>query len=79
MSKKIRILKDIFSYSSSSYISQAIGLFSGIWIAGKLGPENFGFYNALTLVLGYAAYSELGVLSTMSRDLPYHKGQNDLQ
>lgn len=79
MTNKIRILKDIFSYSSSSYVSQGIGLVSGLIIASKLGPEDYGIYNAVTLVLGYAAYSELGVLSTMSRDLPYHKGQNDIQ
>ncbi len=79
MTNKTKILKDIFSYSSSSYISQGVGLLSGLIIASKLGPEDYGIYNAVTLVLGYAAYSELGVLSTMSRDLPFHIGQSNLQ
>jgi len=71
------IIKDILSYSASTYIAQAIGMISSIWVASKLGPENFGIYNAILLVLSYAAYSELGVLSAMGRDLPIYLGQND--
>lgn len=77
MVNKNHIIKDILSYSASTYISQAIGMISSIWVASKLGPENFGIYNAILLVLSYAAYSELGVLSAMGRDLPIYLGQND--
>jgi O-antigen/teichoic acid export membrane protein len=75
---KNQILKDIFSYSVSTYLSQSIGMISSIWVASKLGPENFGIYNAILLFLSYAAYSEFGVLSAMGRDLPIYLGKNDL-
>lgn len=79
MSNRSQILKNIFYYSSSAYLSQAIGLVSGIYIARLLGPEDFGVWNAVLLVLGYGAYMEFGVLSAMGRDLPLYIGQSDWQ
>lgn len=79
MSNRFHIIKDIFHYSASAYISQAIGLVSGFWVARLLGPHDYGVWNALLLVLGYGAYVEFGVLSAMGRDLPLYLGQGDLQ
>jgi O-antigen/teichoic acid export membrane protein len=66
-------------YSSSAYVSQVIGLISGFLVARLLGPEDFGILNAVMLVLGYAAYAEMGVLSVMGRDLPLFLGQRDFK
>ena len=79
MHSRFQIIKNVFYYSSSAYISQIIGLISGIWVARLLGPEEFGIWNAVMLVLGYATYTELGVLSAMGRDLPLYLGQGDLK
>jgi O-antigen/teichoic acid export membrane protein len=79
MSSRFQTIKNVFYYSSSAYISQIIGLVSGIWVARLLGPEEFGIWNAVMLVLGYATYTELGVLSAMGRDLPLYLGQGDLK
>jgi len=79
MSVRFRIIKDVFHYSASAYISQAISLVGGFWVARLLGPHDFGIWNALLLVLGYGAYVEFGVLSTMGRDLPLYLGQGNLQ
>lgn len=79
MHSRFQTLKNIFYYSSSAYVSQIIGLVSGIWVASLLGPEEFGIWNAFMLVLGYATYTELGVLSAMGRDLPLYLGQGDLK
>lgn len=79
MSNRFHIIKDIFHYSASSYIAQAIGLVAGFWIARLLGPHDYGVWNAVTLVLSYGAYLELGVLSAMARDLPLYLGQGDSQ
>ena len=57
----------------------AIGLIAGFWIARLLGPEDFGVWNAVSLVLAYGAYLELGVLSAMGRDLPFCLGQGDIE
>lgn len=79
MSNRIRIIKDVLRYSTSAYLSQAIGLVSGFLIARLLGPHDYGVWNALLLVLGYGAYVEFGVLSAMGRDLPLYLGQGDTQ
>lgn len=55
-----------------------IGMLSGFWIAHLLGPEDFGIWNAVSLVLVYGAYFEFGVLSTMGRDIPFYFGQGDM-
>ncbi|HBW21920.1 MAG TPA: hypothetical protein DEF68_00905 [Elusimicrobia bacterium] len=79
MSNRFHIIKDVFHYSASAYISQAIGLVSGFWVARLLGPHDYGVLNAVLLVLAYGAYAEFGVLSAMGRDLPLCLGQGDLQ
>lgn len=79
MSNKLQILKDIGSYSVSAIVSQAFGLITGFWVARLLGPSEFGIWNAVSLVLVYGAYLELGVLSAMGRDLPFYLGQGDVE
>ena len=79
MNIKLQILKDIFRCSSSGIISQGLGIIGVFWVARLLGPSDFGIYNAVTLVLTYGAYMELGALSTMGRDLPYYHGKSDME
>jgi O-antigen/teichoic acid export membrane protein len=79
LNTKYPILRDIFSYSASAVVSQALGLIAGFWVARLLGPSDFGVWNAVSLVLVYGAYLELGALSAMGRDLPFHHGQHDVE
>ncbi|NQV76100.1 MAG: oligosaccharide flippase family protein [Bacteroidetes bacterium] len=79
MHNRFQIIKNVIYYSSSAYVSQVIGLISSIIVARLLGPEDFGIWNAAMLVMGYATYTELGVLSAMGRDLPLYLGQGDLK
>lgn len=79
MSNRLEIIKDVFHYSASAYISQAIGLVSGLWIVRLLEPHDYGVFNAVSLVLAYGAYAEFGVLSATARDLPLYLGQSDRQ
>ena len=79
MSNRFHIIKDVFHYSASAGLAQAVGLVSGFWIARLLGPHDYGIWNAVLLVLAYGAYLEFGVLSAMGRDLPLYIGQGDLQ
>lgn len=72
-----KVLKNVFYYSSSAYIAQILGILSNIVVARLLGPENFGIWNIVMLVLTYGTYSELGVLSAMGRDLSISLGQGD--
>lgn len=79
MSDKAQTIKNIFFYSSSAYFSQGITLVSGIFIAKVLGPERFGEWNILLLILSYGAYLDLGVISAVGRDLPFYLGNGDTQ
>ena len=72
-----RILRDTLGYSASALLSQAVGLVAGFWIARRLGPADFGVWNAVSLLLVYGAYVDLGVLAAMGRDLPVHFGEGD--
>jgi O-antigen/teichoic acid export membrane protein len=79
LSVKFQIIKDILSYSASAIVSMALGLVAGFLVARLLGPEDFGIWNAVSLVLAYGAYLELGALSAMGRDLPFHHGQGNVE
>lgn len=78
MNTKFKITLDIFHYSASGIISQGLGIIAIFAVAGLLEPADFGILNGVTLVLVYGAYMELGALSTMGRDLPYHFGKGDM-
>ena len=58
-------------------IAQAFTLISGFWVARILGPTEFGVWTAISLVLAYGAYMELGAISTMGRDLPHLLGKGE--
>jgi O-antigen/teichoic acid export membrane protein len=60
-------------------IAQALTLITGFWVARMLGPSNYGIWNAVSLVLAYGAYMELGALSAMGRDLPFYIGKDDVK
>jgi O-antigen/teichoic acid export membrane protein len=79
LNTKYPIIRDILSYSASGIVSQALGLIAGFWVARLLGPSDFGVWNAVSLVLVYGAYLELGALSAMGRDLPFYHGQHDVE
>jgi O-antigen/teichoic acid export membrane protein len=79
LSTKIKIIRDFLGYSASAIVSQALGLIAGFWVARLLGPSDFGVWNAVSLVLVYGAYLELGALSAMGRDLPFYHGQRDVE
>lgn len=74
-----QIRQDFLRTSASGIISQALGIVAVFWVARLLGPSDFGVFNGVTLVLTYGAYMELGALSTMGRDLPYHYGRGDME
>jgi O-antigen/teichoic acid export membrane protein len=79
LNTKFQIIRDILSYSASGIVAQALGLIAGFWVARLLGPSDFGVWNAVSLVLVYGAYLEFGALSAMGRDLPFHRGQGNME
>jgi O-antigen/teichoic acid export membrane protein len=79
MNSRFSIFKSIFYYGSSSYIVQFIGLLSNIVVAKLLGPAEFGIWTIVILILTYGAYTEIGAISVMGRDLPMYLGQKDVK
>jgi O-antigen/teichoic acid export membrane protein len=79
LNTKYQIIRDIFGYSASGIISQGLGIVTVFGVASLLGPSDFGVWNAVSLVLVYGAYLELGALSALGRDLPFHHGQRDVE
>ena len=51
----------------------------GILIASILGPINYGILAIINLILQYLAYSNLGILMNITREVPIAYGNNDLK
>jgi O-antigen/teichoic acid export membrane protein len=73
------IFKNIIFYSSSAYVAQILGLIMNIIVAKFLGPEDFGIWMFIMVLLSYGSYTELGVLSAAGRDLPILFGQGNFR
>lgn len=67
------IFKQSSVYSFSLFLRMLLGLLRGIIVAKLLGPSLYGLGNAFRLVLGYEAYSDLGMFSAMNREAPYYR------
>lgn len=69
----------VFSYTSASYLAQAVGLVNGVVIRRALGPALMGTWGILQIFLDYAGYAQFGVLSATSREIPFWEGKGDRQ
>ena len=72
------ILKDSFLLSLSRFISQGIGIFTGVLLRRWLGPYNIGIWTAFKIMLGYGEYTNLGSLAAMDREYPRLSGAGDI-
>lgn len=76
---RFHLLRDIFTFSSTSIFSQILGVISSFVVAKILGPTDFGVWNAVSIALVYGAFCDLGILPAMARDLPFYIGQGNIQ
>ncbi|TFE04137.1 oligosaccharide flippase family protein [Jeotgalibacillus salarius] len=60
-----------------SALSALLSFVTGIWIRNILGPEDYGTWLMLSLILMYGYYTQLGMLESFSRDVPRLIGQGD--
>jgi O-antigen/teichoic acid export membrane protein len=74
---KSTILSDTRWLAGSLYLSKVISLPCSIFMARFLGPSLYGTWNALRLILRYAAFLQLGMFDGMTREIPYCKGRNN--
>jgi len=74
----IGLLGEFGLFSASTIVYQLSRLAVSLIVARWTGPEQFGIWNALQLVLLYGVIITLGVPNGMNRDVPFLIGQGDL-
>jgi len=72
-------VKEFLLFSSSSIIKHGSGFMVTVIVAKILGPTRFGLWNILSLLIAYSSIVHLGVINAMNRDVPFFKGQGNLQ
>jgi len=56
---------------------QMLGFVKSFVVAKVLGPERYGLWNGLNLLLNYAPYVCLGVVPALAREIPFARGQGN--
>lgn len=62
-------------FFASSLVYQFSRFVVGLIVARWVGPEEFGVWNTLNLLLLYGAFASLGVLNGMNREIPLLRGR----
>jgi len=72
---KEKIIKDTVIYSGSTFFAKMLGFGRSIIVARFLGPSLYGLWSALSIILEYSRYANLGVLNAMNREVPFYRGK----
>ena len=76
---KSELLEVGFLSFVANILSKVFTIPIGIIIASILGPINYGILAIINLIFQYLAYSNLGVLMNITREVPIAYGKNDLK
>lgn len=74
-----KFLNDLGWYGGSTLMLQAARFILSLLVARRVGPDVWGIWAILGLVLMYFPNANLGTLNAMNHDLPIFKGRGDLQ
>jgi O-antigen/teichoic acid export membrane protein len=77
MPERSKIVKQAGIYTFSSQIAQAITLVAAILSRRFLGPIQMGVWAMLQIIVEYSAYTTLGTMHSVLREIPYHMGKGD--
>ena len=69
------VVVGIAAVLTSSYFATALALVRGIVVARILGPTLQGVLSVVNIVLGYASYSDLGLIAGMNKEMPRRLSQ----
>jgi O-antigen/teichoic acid export membrane protein len=72
---KRELLREFCVYFSSTVCINGARFLVYLWVARILGPEDWGRWQFLSLVIIYGALSHLGLINGMGRDVPCYLGQ----
>jgi O-antigen/teichoic acid export membrane protein len=70
-------LRETAGFASSTFFEQGARFLTGLVVAGLLGPETWGYWFLLNLVLSYGSLLHLGVLNGMNREVPAAHGRGE--
>lgn len=73
----IGLVGEFVLFSASTVVYQLSRLAVSLIVARWVGPEEFGIWNALNLILLYGVVVTLGVPNGMNRDVPLLMGKGD--
>ena len=74
-----RFLRESAGYATSTAAEQGSKLLTGLVAAAMLGPETWGYWFLLNLVLAYGSLFHLGALNGMNREVPAARGRGDME
>jgi len=72
-----KTLTDWGGYAGSQYVARFSMMIRGFIVAKILGPTEYGKWVALLLIYQLGAYVHLGIISGMSREVPFHLGRGE--
>jgi O-antigen/teichoic acid export membrane protein len=72
-----RIVRHVVGIGSANYVSAVLNAVRGILIARILGPDNYGIWSVLTLVLVWSQFADLGFGTAVTRQLPIARMEGD--
>jgi O-antigen/teichoic acid export membrane protein len=65
--------------TSSLILSQILLILRGFIVAKFLGPNLYGLWHGLRVILNNSDYCNLGIYEGMKREVPYYRGKGDLK
>lgn len=69
-----RVISDTGKIFTGNAISSVASALQGVLVARWLGPNEFGRWNLLLVVLSYNLHAHLGILNGLSKDAPRARG-----
>ena len=72
-----RFAREFVHFTGSTLLLQASRLLVSLAAAAQLGPERWGYWFLLNLMLTYGSVFHLGATNGMNREVPIHRGRGD--
>ncbi len=69
-----QVWRDWFTLYGATLASQVVQGARSLAVAGLLGPQQFGLWKSLQLLLAYTKWSDLGALRGIAREVPLLRG-----
>lgn len=65
-----KFLRELFGFAATQYVVRAVMMVRGILAARLLGPQAYGAWNALQIMMDYGAFASSGTLQGLDQMVP---------